>query len=159
MLREAPRGRDGIRKFSPSCGAGQGWGKTKPAGRGRRPHPSTLPRPIAIPTPHTPQLYIKKKKLPPYRIAFIGMQETIKTLIEAPIQKHYNNYGCTTNTITQRIYIITYVQCTQYFEKCFNLYSKNLHNNVHSKYTIFRKMLQSFTCLTYKIFSKKLQIQ
>ena len=41
-------------------------------------------------------------------------------------------------------------------KKCFNLYSKNLHNNVHSKYTIFRKMLQSFTRLTYIIFSKKI---
>ena len=29
-LRETPKGEDGARKFSPSCGAGQGWGKTKP---------------------------------------------------------------------------------------------------------------------------------
>ena len=33
-LRVALGGGDGARKFSPSCEAGQGWGKTKPCGRG-----------------------------------------------------------------------------------------------------------------------------
>ena len=47
--RRALRGGDGAGKFCLSCMAGWGWGKTKPYGRGQRPHPSDLPYPIAIP--------------------------------------------------------------------------------------------------------------
>ena len=49
--RTAPKGRDGVRKFSLSCGAGRGGdgGRQNHAGWERRSHPSTLPRPIAIP--------------------------------------------------------------------------------------------------------------
>ena len=49
-LHVALRGGDGARKLSLSCEAGRGWGKTKPCERGRRPHPSDSPRPIAIPS-------------------------------------------------------------------------------------------------------------
>ena len=45
----APRGGDGVRKFSPSCGAGRGWGKTIPCGAGTKTPSFTPPRPIAIP--------------------------------------------------------------------------------------------------------------
>ena len=33
-LRGAPRDGDGVRKYSPSCGVGRGWGKIKPCGAG-----------------------------------------------------------------------------------------------------------------------------
>ena len=51
-LRGAPKGGGGVRKFSPLCGAGRGWVKTKPCGAGVKipsfgPAP---PRPIAIPS-------------------------------------------------------------------------------------------------------------
>ena len=45
-LRRAPRGEDGVRKFSLSCGDGA---RQYHSGWGWRPHPSTPPRPIAIP--------------------------------------------------------------------------------------------------------------
>ena len=50
-LCRAPRGGDGVGKFSPSCGAGRGGDGTRQyhTGRGRRPHPSAPPRPLAIP--------------------------------------------------------------------------------------------------------------
>ena len=35
-LREAPRGGDETRKFSPSCGVSREWGKTKPYGVGAK---------------------------------------------------------------------------------------------------------------------------
>ena len=40
----ASRGNDGARKFSLSCGAGSGWGKTKPCGVGAK-TPSFRPAP------------------------------------------------------------------------------------------------------------------
>ena len=51
-LRGAPKGGGGVRKFSPLCGAGRGWMKTKPCGAGAKipsfgPAP---PCPIAIPS-------------------------------------------------------------------------------------------------------------
>ena len=50
-LRGALRGGDGAKKFSLSCGAGQGCGKTKSCGAGAK-TPSIRPaRPIAIPSP------------------------------------------------------------------------------------------------------------
>ena len=35
-LRGAPKGGGGVRKFSPLCGAGRGWVKTKPCGAGAK---------------------------------------------------------------------------------------------------------------------------
>ena len=44
-IREAPRGGDGVRKFSLSCEMRRGWGKTKSCETGVKTHP---PCPIAI---------------------------------------------------------------------------------------------------------------
>ena len=43
-FRGAPKGKDGVRKFSSSCGAGQGWSKTKSYGAGAK-TPSFRPAP------------------------------------------------------------------------------------------------------------------
>ena len=57
-FRGAPRDRDGVRKYSPSCGAERGWGKIKSCGAGTKtssfgpaPLPSLL---LRSPTPHRP---------------------------------------------------------------------------------------------------------
>ena len=50
-FRGTPRDGDGVRKFSPSCKAARDGTRQNYARRGRRPNPSTLPRPIAISTP------------------------------------------------------------------------------------------------------------
>ena len=50
-FRGTPRGRDGVRKFSPSCKVVEDGTRQNYAWQERRPNPSALPRPIAISTP------------------------------------------------------------------------------------------------------------